>query len=31
MLRRHWLRLLAQLRVDVNLVNLPFTARDLSG
>ena len=31
MLRRRLLRLLAQLRVDVNLVNLPFFARDLSG
>ncbi|MSV32540.1 MAG: hypothetical protein EXQ57_08480 [Bryobacterales bacterium] len=28
MLRRRWLRLLAQLRVDVN---LPFSVRDLSG
>lgn len=28
MLRRHWLRLLAQLRVAVN---LPFFVRDLSG
>ena len=28
MLRRRWLRLLAQLRVDVN---LPFFVRDLSG